>query len=182
VRPPKLFVDASALYRAIHRPRLAFEILNLALRGEVQLLASSLVLEETKDALQERAPELVWLFDLLITLLPLEMVPDASHEAVDGHAGLCRDEADIPLILAAAAARVDYLMTADNDLNDEDESTTELRKMVSPISPLAFLRYIMKWPEDRIVPILSRTWRDLDVEDDASFRQLLVDNGYGPLL
>ncbi len=64
------------------------------------------------------------------------------------------------MVLAAADARVDYLVTNDRDLTATDESTATLRELVNVITPLALLRHVLGWPETRIEAAIHRNWRE----------------------
>lgn len=169
-RPGKLrlFLDVTVLIRAVSFPRLPFEILRLGLAGEVEIVLSPLVIESARRHVERLYPGQSPLFDQVLEQLDYQEVPDPDVERVRQHRDLCRDESDVPVILAAADARVDYLVTNDRDLTVLDASTRRLRELVRVITPLALLRHVLQWPEARIEAAIHRNWRDL--ASDASAR------------
>jgi hypothetical protein len=56
-------------------------------------------------------------------------------------------------------------VTNDRDLTVTDATTAELRRRVKIITPLALLRHVLHWPEDRIEAAIHRHWRDLSAAD-----------------
>jgi predicted nucleic acid-binding protein len=112
----RLFLDATILIRAVSFPRLPFEILRLGLAGEVGIVLSPLVIESARRHVERLYPGRLPLLEQVLEQLQYESVPDPDAERVDQHRDLCRDESDIPVILAAADARVDYLVTSRHGL------------------------------------------------------------------
>lgn len=78
------------------------------------------------------------------------------------HAGLVRDEKDIPVALAAIQARMDYLVSTDRDSTDKDETTTELRKYLNPIKVGTSLREVMGWTSQSLSAIERRCRSDVE--------------------
>ncbi|HZS94221.1 MAG TPA: PIN domain-containing protein, partial [Chloroflexota bacterium] len=123
----RLLLDSTILIKGISFPRLPYEILRLGLRGEAEIVVSPLVLDAARRNVRWKYPHLVGDYDAVIRNLDPEIVPDPTVDEVKKNLGLCRDEDDVPVALAAIAARVDYLVTNDIDLTVEDDSTIDLR-------------------------------------------------------
>lgn len=78
------------------------------------------------------------------------------------HAGVVRDVKDIPVALAANQAGVGCLMSTNRDFTDEDETTLELRKRLTPMRVGSFLREVMRWRSEDLSAIKHRRWSDLE--------------------
>jgi len=113
---PRVMVDANVLFAGVVWPRWPYEVLQHALRGDFQLLLSPLVIAQARRALTPRYAGWVPAFDGLLEKLPFELAPDPSRAELHRHAGLVRDDTDIPVALAAINAGVDYLVSEDKDL------------------------------------------------------------------
>ena len=165
-RPRRLrvFADANVLIRGVTFPRYPYEILRLAARHKIVLVLSPLVLDDARRYLAELFPEhLLKLNGFLATAL-VEVVPDPEPEQVAAHRDLVRDVKDVPVALAAAQARVDYLLSTDADLTDVNESTEGLRRLMAPGRVMkvgAFLDEIMGWSHSRLNTISKRRWSEI---------------------
>jgi len=62
------------------------------------------------------------------------------------------------------------LISADTDLIDIDETTEELRKYITPISPGKFLNIVMNWSHEQLDNISRRRWDDLTTPPFPSIR------------
>ena len=93
-----------------------------------------------------------------LTECDYELVPDPSREEVQKNASLVRDPKDVPIVLAAINAGVDYLVTNDKDLTTKDETTAELRKYIHPIQVGTFLREVMGWSSEELEAIRRHQW------------------------
>ena len=70
--------------------------------------------------------------------------------------------ADVPIALAAIAAKVDYFVTYDKDFTDKDKTTQRVREAIPGIVlPPVFLREVMGWTSEELEKIRLRNWRDL---------------------
>lgn len=103
----RLFLDATILIRAVSFPRLPFEVLRLGLRGEVGVVLSSLVIASARLHVGRPYPDQLPLLERVLARLDDEEVADLDAERVGLHRELCRDESDVPIVLAAVDARVD---------------------------------------------------------------------------
>ena len=68
----------------------------------------------------------------------VKIVSDPTRDEVYEHRNLVRNFEDVPVVLAAVKARVDYLVSTDTDLTDVGDSTEGLRHLlIIPHPPLA---------------------------------------------
>jgi predicted nucleic acid-binding protein len=108
----RLFVDSSVLFSAAYSGTgYSRDILVMASRGEVTVVISDLVIEETRRNLLSFAPKEAAFFDLIITSLPFEFVFPTTDEVREAaHISVVKDA---PILAAAKKARVDFLVTLD---------------------------------------------------------------------
>jgi predicted nucleic acid-binding protein len=158
----RVFLDANILIRGITLPRFPYEVLRHAARRDFMAVFSPLVLDSARWYVRESFPDHQEAFVVLLLLLDYELAPDPSADEVAAHAGLVRDAKDIPVALAAIQAGVDYLVSTDRDFTDEDETTVELRKWLTPIRVGSFLREVMGWRSEDLSAIERRRWSELE--------------------
>ena len=98
----------------------------------------------------------------------VEIVSDPTRDEVYEHRNLMRDFEDVPVVLAAVKARVDYLVSTDADLTDVGESTEALRHLLDPAKVVrvgAFLDQVMGWSHDALAAVARRRWSDIKGDD-----------------
>jgi putative PIN family toxin of toxin-antitoxin system len=155
-------VDANVLITGIIWPRWQNAILAHALRGDLQLVLSRLIIEEASEHIRSIDPSQYERFEQFLLDCALELVDDPSREEVERNHDLMRDKTDIPIALAAIDAKVDYLVTYDRDFTDDNESTKRVREAIPGIIlPPIFLRDVMGWTSEQLEAIRHREWPDL---------------------
>jgi len=162
-----VFVDANVLIRGVTFPRYPYEVLRLAARRKIVLVLSSLVLNDARRYLAELFPEHLPKLEGFLTTALIEIVPDPTPEQVAAQRDLVRDIKDVPVVLAAARAHVDYLLSTDTDLTDTNKSTEKLRQLIAPGRVMkvgAFLNEVMGWSHTRLTAISKRRWNDIKGE------------------
>ena len=108
----RAFIDASVLFAATYSETGASrEIFQRAIRGEIDLVISQLVLDEVARNLQSKAPELVVEFTYLRDVVALELVYPTRRK-VEDVMEYCAAK-DAAIVAAAKAGRVDYLVSLD---------------------------------------------------------------------
>ena len=108
----RLFIDSSVLFSAAYSSRgHARDLIIMAARGEVILLVSPLVLEETRRNQEESAPETVELFDLLVQTIPFELVQPTREDVLEAARVVVFKDA--PILAAAKSSQADMLVTLD---------------------------------------------------------------------
>ena len=145
-------MDANVLIRGITFPRYPYEILRLATRHEIVMVISPTVLADARHYLS--------------TLFPnhLPKLDDPTLDEVRNHRDLVRDIKDVPVVLAAVKASVDYLVSTDADLTDVDASTEALRLLLEPAKVLrvgTFLHDVMGWSHQALDSISRRRWDEI---------------------
>ncbi|MGQ9553356.1 MAG: PIN domain-containing protein [Anaerolineae bacterium] len=159
----RVMADTNVLIAGILFPRWFHEFLRHALKGDFKPVLSAQIVEEARErtargtAVQQRALE------QFLNDCNYEAALDPSREELERNASLVRDPKDIPIALAAIRANVDYLVSNDRDLTDQDETTTVLRQRIQPITVGRFLREAMGWPSEELERIRKRNWSDLSV-------------------
>jgi putative PIN family toxin of toxin-antitoxin system len=109
----RVFIDTSVFFAALYSTTgAAHDLLQLAVRKKAELVVSRIVLEEVERNLSEKAPHRAALLSVMINILEPEVVPDPSVEEVLVVAQYVALK-DAPIVAAAIAAGVDYLVTYD---------------------------------------------------------------------
>ncbi len=138
----RLFFDSSAFYAAAYSSTgAAREVILLSLQGRVKIVVSQDVLEETQRNIARKAPELVDIYHLFLSLLTLEIVPDPSiNEVREAERHVVQKDA--PIVAAARNAKVDYLVTFDKKhlLDHPDLVKYVGAEIVTPREVIAFLK------------------------------------------
>lgn len=114
----RVFVDASVFYSAcLSATGASREILIRGVSQELVLVISDVVREETERNLADDHPEVLHALAAFWDLVPFEIV-DPSFEEVEAAASYTKLK-DAPIVAAAKAAGVDYLVSLDRkDLVD----------------------------------------------------------------
>ena len=108
----RLFIDSSVLFSAAYSTRgYARELILMAVREEVILVVSPLVLDETRRNLAESAPETLDLLDLLVKAIPFEYANPTKAEVLSAAQNVALKDA--PILAAAKKAQADLLVTHD---------------------------------------------------------------------
>jgi len=164
-RRPRVFVDANILIRGITFPRYPYEILRLAASHVIALVVSPSVLADVRRYLSLLFPEHLAKLDGFLATALTETIADPTPDQVASHRDLVRDFKDVPVVMAAAAAGVDFLLYTDADLTDVNETTETLRQFIAPgkvMKPGAFLSEVYGWSHQDLDAISRRQWRDIE--------------------
>ncbi|GFP19375.1 hypothetical protein HKBW3S03_00880 [Candidatus Hakubella thermalkaliphila] len=108
----RAFIDASVLFAASYSSTGASrEIIRQAIRGNVTLVTSKLVFEETTENLSTKAPEALASLKQFLGTAPFELVRPTKRQVlqVASYTAL----KDAPIVAAAKRAEVDYLVSLD---------------------------------------------------------------------
>ena len=138
-----VFIDASVLFAAAYSSHgHARDLIRLAIREELTLVVSELVLEETRRNLAESAPDHLVFLDLIVKSVPFEFVRPTKREvrAATKHVAL----KDAPIVAAARRARVNLLVTLDKKhlLGKPAPATNARAEIVTPKEVVAHLRRV----------------------------------------
>jgi predicted nucleic acid-binding protein len=163
-RRHRVFADANVLIRGVTFPRFPYEVLRLAARHEIVLVLSPSVLGDVRYYVGELFPDHVDKLEAFLATALVEIVDEPTFGEVKANHELVRDIDDVPVVLAAAKAKVDFLVSTDADLTDVDESTGKLRQMLAPGKVMrvgSFLNEVMGWSHEALEDISRRRWEDL---------------------
>ena len=138
-----LYFDSSALVGGIISAQGAARA--LLLMAEARVLAitvSSQVIVESERAIARVAPHALVPFREAVRSSGLRIVRDPSPEQVQAHLDMSAHSADVPIVVAAMQAGVDYLVTL-NRRHFVDDPTVSARsglRIGSPGDALAWVR------------------------------------------
>lgn len=108
----RLFLDSSVLYSAVYSPKgHSRDLILRAIRAELTLVVSSLVLRETKRNLATKAPDSLPLLRLVLQGIPFELVRPTKREVLEATKVVVLKDA--PIVAAAKKAKVGSLVTLD---------------------------------------------------------------------
>jgi predicted nucleic acid-binding protein len=157
----RVMVDTTVLIAGSGWPRWPREVLLAGLRGDFRLVLCPYVLNQARRVLQARFPQHLERFEEFLSLALFDLAPDPGSEVLAQHSGLVRDETDLPIVLAAIDAGVDYLVSEDKDLTAHDSTTAELRERLTVLLSGTFLREVLGWTTEQLEQLRGRTWHDL---------------------
>ena len=163
-RRHRVFVDANVLIRGVTFPRFPYEVLRLAARHEIVLAISPSVLDDVRYYVRELFPDHLDKLEIFLATGLVKIVDEPTPEEVKANHDLVRDIDDVPVVLAAVKAKVDFLVSTDTDLTDVDESTEKLRQILAPCEVMrvgSFLNEVMGWSHEALEAISRRRWGDV---------------------
>jgi hypothetical protein len=107
-----LFLDSSALFAGIASSTgAARALLLLAEAGQITITVSEQGVTETERALARKLPQALLYYREAIRSTGLRIVRDPSVDESRAHQGIIGHPADVPIVVAAMKADVDYLAT-----------------------------------------------------------------------
>jgi len=108
----KLFLDSSALISGIiSADGAARVLLLLAETGHLELAITEQVVAETERTIARKAPRAIIDYRRAIRASKVRILRDPEVEEVRSNLHLIAHAADVPIVLAAMQARVDFLVT-----------------------------------------------------------------------
>jgi predicted nucleic acid-binding protein len=138
-----IFLDSSALIAGvISESGAAHVLLNLGESRDIVLTVSELVILESERSVARKSPSNLDDLRKLIKATNLRIVPNPSKEEVEANLYLINDPNDVPILLAAMKAKVDYLATHNRKhfLDDPKVSARSGLRIGTPGDVLAWLR------------------------------------------
>lgn len=138
-----IFLDSSALIAGvISENGAAHVLLQLGETEDVSLTISELVFNETTRSIGRKSPENLENVGKEIEKARIVILQDPSYEEIQANLYLMDDPDDVPILLAAVKARVDYLATHDHKhfLNDPNVAERAGLKIGTPGDVLAWIR------------------------------------------
>lgn len=108
----RVFIDSSVFFSAAYSPRgHARDLIMMAMRGEIDLVLSRIVIEETRRNLAINAPESLPFMEFILESVPYEMAQPSKEQVLD--TGKYTALKDAPIAAAAKEAGVELLVTLD---------------------------------------------------------------------
>jgi len=139
----KLFLDSSALFAGIASPKGAARVLLLlGETGRVILIISEQVIAETERATARKIPGALREVRLAILKSGVMIHPDPPVEAIWEHRDWIKHAADVPILVAAVHAEVDYLVTLNRKhfIDDSQVSVRTSLRIGTPGDALTWVR------------------------------------------
>ncbi len=142
---PKLniFLDSSALIAGvISETGAAHALLQLGESEDILLTVSEMVIVESERSIAKKSPRSLNDLRTLIKTARLRIVADPSKKEVDSKLYLIEDATDVPILLAAMKAKVDYLASHNRKhfLDDPKVAEKSGLKVGTPGDALAWVR------------------------------------------
>ncbi len=138
-----IFLDSSALIAGIiSETGAAHVLLQLGETEDIILIISEMVVNETYRSVARKSPENFDDVQMEISRARIQIVPDPSDEEIRANLYLIDDPDDVPILLAAMIAKVDYLATHDHKhfLDDPKVAERSGLKIGTPGDVLAWIR------------------------------------------
>lgn len=138
-----IFLDSSALIAGIiSKNGAAYVLLTLGEQEEILLTISEMVVTESERSIAKKAPKNLTDLRKAIKTANLEIVQDPSPEEKEANLYLINDPDDVPILLAAMKAKVDWLVTHNRKHFLDDPKVAEKSKLRigTPGDVLAWLR------------------------------------------
>jgi predicted nucleic acid-binding protein len=109
---PDLFIDSSALFPMLTSAKGASNaLLSLAEANAIKMTISEQVVVETERAIARKLPRALPYYREALRKTGVRIVPKPTAEAIKPYEGIIADPTDVPIVVAAIQARVDYLVT-----------------------------------------------------------------------
>ena len=138
-----IFLDSSALIAgAISETGAAHVLLQIGESEDILLTVSEMVIVESERSVAKRSPRNLNDLRKLIKTAKLRIVNDPSRKEVEANLYLIEDPNDVPILLAAMKAKVDYLATHNRKHFLDDPKVAERAgiKIGTPGDVLAWIR------------------------------------------
>lgn len=138
-----IFLDSSALIAGvISETGAAHVLLQLGETEDIVLLISEVVVNETRRSVARKSPDNLEDVQKEIKKSRIKILQDPSDEEIQANLYLMDDPDDVPILLAAMKAKVDYLATHDHKhfLDNPKVAERSGLKIGTPGDVLAWIR------------------------------------------
>ena len=143
MRKLNIFLDSSALIAGIiSETGAAHVLLQLGETEDITLMISEVVFHETERSVARKSPNDLADVQKEIKKARIKIFEDPTNEEVQANLYLMDDPNDVPILLAAIKAKVDYLATHDHKHFLDDPKVAERAgiKIGTPGEVLAWIR------------------------------------------
>lgn len=138
-----LFLDSRALFAGVASSTgAARALLLLAEAEQIIITVSEQVITETERALARKLPRALGYYREAVRSSGLRIVHDPSPQQVQAHQDVIAHAADVPIVVAAIEANVDYLVTFNRRhfVDDPDVAVRAGMPIGTPGDALAWVR------------------------------------------
>lgn len=138
-----IFLDSSALIAGVLSPiGAAHSLLMFGEDETILLTVSEWVVIESEESISRKSPKNIKALHNSLVVSKFRIVPDPSNEDIQANLYLIGDPNDVPVLLAAMRAKVDYLATHDRKHFIDDPKVGERAgiKIGTPGDVLAWIR------------------------------------------
>jgi predicted nucleic acid-binding protein len=137
-----LFLDSSALFAGVASPLgAARALLQLAEANLITITVSEQVITETERAGARKIPTALSSYRQALRYIGLQIQHDPSQEEAQAYQHIISHQADVPIIVAAIKAQVDYLVTLNRrHFDDPQVSARSGLRIGTPGDALAWVR------------------------------------------
>ena len=152
---PDLFFDSSALVAGVlSKVGAARALLLLSEARLVRLTVSEQVITETERALARKSPAALPYYRAAVRQAAIRIVADPARETVQAHLDWIGDPTDVPILVAAMEAGVDYLVTLNRRhfLTDPTLAERSRLRLGTPGDALAWVRGRLASEEEESEP------------------------------
>jgi predicted nucleic acid-binding protein len=140
---PHLFLDSNALFAGVVSASGASRaLLLLAEGGLIVVTVSEQVVAETERAVARKVPRALSTYREALRSTGLQIVRDPPAEEINHHGDIIAHRADVPIVVAAMQAKVDYLVTLNRRhfVDDPGVATRSGLRIGTPADALAWVR------------------------------------------
>jgi len=138
----RVTIDANVLFSGINWEGVPSQILARALVGDLRLVLVEYVIGEARTRIAEKIPHASAKYEQFLAVCNYEVLPDPTDQEVQANLDLVyRDPFDVPIALAAIKARVDVLVSGDDDF--QDEGNTRLHQALVVMTPRQFFDQVL---------------------------------------
>ncbi|MCC6500219.1 MAG: PIN domain-containing protein [Anaerolineales bacterium] len=142
-----MFLDSSALIAAvISSTGAARALLVMSENGQIEIFISEQVVVESERSMARKVPQALPALRETLKDVGLRIVRHPAQEEIDKHLYLISDPEDVPILLAAISAKVDFLVTHNRKHFIDDPKVAERSglRIGTPGDALAWLRENLK--------------------------------------
>ncbi len=113
--------------------------------GLIDLIVSRQVLEETKRNVAKKVPRALPFYRAALREKAIQVVDNPPPEEITRHEDVILHKADVPIVVAAIEAQVDYLVTLDRRHFIDDKGVAEKSGLLigTPGDALAWVRKLL---------------------------------------
>lgn len=143
----EIFLDSSALIAGIVSPLgAARALLLLGEEGKIHVIVSEQVITEVERNISRKAPQALPFAREMLLSSNIRIVRDPDRVDVRAHLDWMRHAADVPILLAAARAKVGFLATLNTKhfIDDPDVARHSGLRIGTPGDALAWVRRLLE--------------------------------------